>query len=129
MAHFAQLDPQNVVIDVQVVNNSDIDNLPFPESEPVGVAYLQALFPDTVWKQTSYNGRFRFFYAGIGFTFFPQCGDYGGFAAPPLYDYFIFDEATCTWIPPVPYPTDGNTYYWDDATRSWVKVPSLTVIG
>lgn len=132
MAHFAKIDSQNLITDVLVVANSDIQDLPFPESEPVGVAYLRSMFPDTDWKQTSYNGNFRYRYAGIGYTFYPDVGEYGGFSPPKAYPDFIFDEATCQWIPPVPYPTDGHEYYWDDAAHQWIRVhPStpVTVIG
>lgn len=70
MAHFAQLDANNVVTQVIVVNNSVIEDLSFPESEPLGVAFCQSLFGiDTVWKQTSYNANFRGIYAGIGYTY------------------------------------------------------------
>ena len=60
MAHFAQLDGNNQVIQVIVVNNSDCGDLPFPESEPVGVAFCQSIFGgNTKWVQTSYNSNFR----------------------------------------------------------------------
>jgi len=75
MAHFAKLNSANEVIEVLVVNNSDIQNLPFPESEPVGVAYLQSIFgedPDFTWKQTSYNNNFRKCYAAIGGFYAPD---------------------------------------------------------
>jgi hypothetical protein len=72
MAHFAQLDANNIVTEVIVVNNEVIQNLPFPESEPIGVEFCQSLYgAGTVWKQTSYNGNFRGIYAGIGFTYDP----------------------------------------------------------
>ena len=129
MAHFAQLDENNIVTAVLVVSNDDIQNLPFPESEPLGIAFLQNLLPGTMWKQTSYNNNFRFRYTGIGHTFHPELGEHGGFAAPAQCDYFVFDAATCSWIPPVPYPVDGDAYYWNDATRAWTKVPTVTVIG
>ena len=129
MAHFAQINGNNTVINVLVVSNNDVQNLPFHQSEPIGVAFLQNLFPNTTWKQTSYNNNFRFRYAGIGYEFHLECGTYGGFAAPPAYLDFIFDETTCSWIPPVPYPNDGNTYYWNDARHEWIKVPTTTVIG
>ncbi len=69
MAHFAKLDENNVVLDVLVVSNDALGNLPFPESEPVGVEFMRSLFPDTNWKQTSYNASFRGCYAGIGYTY------------------------------------------------------------
>jgi hypothetical protein len=70
MAHFAQLDPNNVVVQVIVVNNDVVENLPFPESEPLGVQFCQSLFgSDTRWVQTSYNASFRGCYAGIGYMY------------------------------------------------------------
>lgn len=129
MAHFAQLNENNIVTAVLVVSNDDLQNLPFPQSEPLGVIFLQNLFPNTVWKQTSYNNNFRFRYAGLGYEFHSECGEHGGFAIPSLYSYFVLDPTTCAWVPPVPYPVDGFEYYWNDATRSWVKNPAITVIG
>jgi len=70
MAHFAQLDEDNVVVQVIVVGNETINHLPFPESEPVGVEFCKSIFgQDTVWKQTSYNRNFRGSYAGIGYKY------------------------------------------------------------
>lgn len=70
MAHFAQLDENNIVMTVIVVNNDVVNNLPFPESEPIGVEFCQSLYgPQTIWKQTSYNNNFRGLFAGIGFTY------------------------------------------------------------
>jgi hypothetical protein len=81
MAHFAKLDNQNIVIDVNVVNNETINNLPFPESEPVGVAFLTEWSGGyTNWKQTSYNSNFRKNYAGIGYTYDPISDEF----VPPV---------------------------------------------
>lgn len=92
MAHFAWLDANNYVYQVSTVNNDDIDNLPFPDSEPVGIAFLTKVHGDgIVWKQTSYNANFRGVYAGIGFTY-DDVNDV--FFAPPVID------------PPVDEPTE-----------------------
>lgn len=81
MAHFAQLNSENIVLQVIVVNNEVLNNLPFPESEPIGVEFCQSLLgPETIWKQTSYNSNFRGTYAGIGYTYDPV-NDV--FVAPP----------------------------------------------
>lgn len=120
MAHFAQLNEESIVSQVIVVNNDTIENLPFPESEPVGIAFCQSLFgADTVWKQTSYSASFRFHYAGIGFTYDNVLD---AFIAPKPYPSWLLDTTTCDWKAPVPYPTDGKEYYWDEATLSWVEV-------
>ena len=122
MAYFAQLDSSSLVTQVIAVNDATIDNLPFPESEPVGVAFCQSLYgPDTVWKQTSYNANFRKNYAGIGFTYDPVLD---AFIAPKPYPSWLLNTTTCKWEAPVPYPTDGKKYYWDEATLSWVAYPA-----
>lgn len=33
---------------------------------------------------------------------------------------WVFDEPSCSWSPPIPYPTDGKYYRWDEPTMSWV---------
>jgi hypothetical protein len=120
MAYFAQLDPSFVVTEVISVNNNTIDNLPFPESEPVGVAFCQSLFGSTtVWKQTSYNANFRKNYAGIGFTYDPVLD---AFIPPQPYPSWLLNTTTCQWEAPVPYPNDGKSYIWDEAALSWVLV-------
>lgn len=70
MAHFAELDDNDIVIRVVVVNNEDIKDKNGYESESVGIAFLQNLLgASTNWVQTSYNNKFRGVYAGIGMRF------------------------------------------------------------
>jgi len=124
MAHFAQLDEHSIVLQVIVVGNDTINNLPFPESEPVGVAFCKSLFgADTIWAQTSYNANFRYNYAGIGYTFDPVAQPNGAFIAPKPYPSWLLNTNTFQWEAPVPYPNDGKMYYWDEATQSWVLMP------
>lgn len=123
MAHFAELDQNNVVVQVIVVSNDSINNLPFPESEPVGTALCQSLLgPDTRWAQTSYNANFRYNYAGIGYTFDPTPTPNGAFIPPKPYPSWLLNTNTFQWEAPVPYPNDGGVYEWDEATQSWVPV-------
>jgi len=120
MAHFAKLDDASLVMEVIVVSNETLNNLPFPESEPVGVAFLTEWSGGyTNWKQTSYNASFRKNYAGIGFTYDPILD---AFIAPKPYPSWLLNTNTCQWQAPTPYPSDGNVYTWDEATQSWVKV-------
>lgn len=120
MAHFAKLNG-NIVEDVIVVSNDAIGNLPFPESEPVGIAFCQSLYgADTQWAQTSYNGSFRYNYAGIGYVFDSVAG---AFIGPKPYPSWLLNTNTYQWQAPVPYPTDGQIYDWDEATQSWVLQP------
>jgi len=68
MANFAKM-KNNIVVDVIVVSNADCGDLPFPESEPVGQAFIAACNIPGLFLQTSYNGNFRGIYAGIGDTY------------------------------------------------------------
>ena len=73
MAHFAQLDENNVVTQVIVVGNSDTADNNGVESENIGVAFCQSLLgAETNWKQTSYNGNMRGNYAGIGMKYMTE---------------------------------------------------------
>ena len=66
MAHFARIQ-NNIVKEVIVINNEVLENKPFPESEPIGIAFCKSLYGnDTEWLQTSYNASFRSKYAGSG---------------------------------------------------------------
>jgi hypothetical protein len=82
MAHFAQVN-NNIVEQVIVVANADCNDLPFPESEPVGQAFIASLGIAGEWLQTSYNGNFRGTYAGISYVYDADLGEYGEFVAPP----------------------------------------------
>lgn len=116
MAHFAQLDENNVVTQVIVVHNNELmDN--GQESEAKGVAFCQSLFGGN-WKQTSYNGNIRKNYAGIGYVY-----DSGrdAFIPPKPFNSWLLNETTCLWEAPVPYPKDGKRYTWDEPTLSWVQ--------
>jgi hypothetical protein len=70
------------------------------------------------WKQTSYNGRIRKNYAGIGYTY-DSARD--AFIPPKPFASWVLNEDTCQWGAPVAMPTDGQRYYWDEATTSWVQ--------
>ena len=83
MAHFAQLDENNIVTQVIVVHNNETHDENGIESELKGVQFCKSLFgADTKWVQTSYNGSIRHNYAGIGFTYDPVRD---GFIAPQPY--------------------------------------------
>ena len=104
MAHFAQIDENNVVLQVLVVSNSDLNDLPFPDSEPIGVQFLKSLFgAQTEWKQTSYNANFRKNYAGIGFAYDATLD---AFIPEKPFPSWLLDTQNCLWNPPVPYPAE-----------------------
>jgi len=68
VAHFAKL-KDNVVQQVIVVSNADCGGGDFPESEPIGQAFIASLGIDGEWLQTSYHANFRGAYAGMGMIY------------------------------------------------------------
>lgn len=114
MAHFAQLE-NNVVTKVIVVSNQDIVDENGQENEQRGIDFCSNLLGGT-WKQTSYNGRIRKNYAGIGYTY-----DEGrdAFIPPKPFNSWLLDETTCQWKAPVAMPTDGGRYSWNEETQTW----------
>jgi hypothetical protein len=120
MAHFAEIDENNVVQRVIVVANKDTADANGNEVESIGVAFCQRLLGGN-WKQTSYNGNIRKNYAGVGYTY-----DAGidAFVPPKPYPSWVLNSNTAQWEAPVPMPQDGKMYSWDEATQSWVEVPS-----
>jgi hypothetical protein len=120
MAHFAKLNG-NIVEDVIVINNDVINNEPFPASEPIGISFCQSLYgADTQWAQTSYNGSFRYNYAGTGYVFDAAVG---AFIPSQPYPSWILNTINYQWQAPIPYPTGAGQYYWDESTQSWVLMP------
>ena len=120
MAHFAQIDENNIVVNVIVVEQEEIDTGNWGD-------------PDT-WIQTSYNTRrgihyipndgnipddgipLRKNYAGLGYTY-----DKGrdAFIPPKPYDSWVLNEDKCIYEAPVSYPDDGKSYMWDEESLAW----------
>ena len=113
MAHFAKLNFENVVEQILVVHNNDAPD------EASGIAFLNNLLGVGTWLQTSYNGNIRKNYAGIGYTYDSQRD---AFIPPKPYPSWTLVESTCQWIPPVPMPTEGGPYLWNETNQSWIKV-------
>ena len=120
MAHFAELDANNIVLRVIVVNNSDILDQHGYESENVGIAFCRSLFgAETIWRQTSYNATFRKNYAGIGYRYDVALN---AFIAPQPYPSWSLNTTTCQWEAPKPYPTDGKVYAWNEGLLRWERL-------
>jgi len=98
MAHFAELNPNNIVLRVIVIDNKYLLNENNIEDESLGVTFCKSLFgQDTIWVQTSYNNSFRKRYAGIDYTY-DSVRD--AFIPPKPDDSFVFNEDTLDWDPP-----------------------------
>ena len=121
MAHFAEIDADNLVVRVLVV--PDVQ-------ENRGQEYLaDDLGLGGTWKKTSYNTQggvhvnggtpYRKNYAGIGYTF-DAAKD--AFIPPKPFASWTLNETTCNWEAPVAMPTDDKMYRWEEATTSWIEV-------
>lgn len=120
MAHFAELDANNVVTRVIVVGNKDTSDANGVEKEYIGKAFCERLYGGN-WVQTSYNGNIRKNYAGIGFTY---NSDIDAFVPPKPYASWVLNNDTAQWEAPTPMPDDGQLYSWDEATTSWELIPA-----
>lgn len=128
MAHYAFLDENYVV--TEVIVGKDESNYNWEQH--------YGTFRGQVCKRTSYNTyggvyydpqtnepaadqskAFRKNYAGRGFTYDPQRD---AFIPPKPFSSWVLNEFSCLWNAPVPVPTDGKKYDWDEATTSWVEV-------
>jgi hypothetical protein len=121
MAHYAELDSNNVVKQVIVVSNPDTSTAQGEEKESIGIAFCERLLGGT-WVKTSYNATIRKNYAGIGFTYDK---DRDAFIPPKPYSSWVLDETTCRWNAPVAMPSDAGQgeppkmYTWNENTTSW----------
>ncbi len=117
MAHFAKLDENNIVLDVNVVNNDVLDT---SNEEISGIAFLTNWSGGySNWKQTSYNGNIRKNFAGIGYKYDAMRD---AFIPPQPWSSWILNENTCRWEAPMPYPTDGKLYAWFETNKQWIAV-------
>ena len=123
MAHFAELDENNVVLRVIVVNTKDNSTADGIEKESIGRAFCESLFGGR-WVQTSYNGNMRKRYAGIGYTYNESLD---AFITPQPFPSWSLDESTADWVPPVAMPTDGKMYSWNEDTGSWDLIEQTTL--
>jgi hypothetical protein len=123
MAHFAQLDDNNVVTQVIVVANEEL-LFEGVENETQGAIFCRSLFGnDTKWVQTSYNGNFRKHYAGIGYTY---DADKDAFLAPQPFASWVLD-ADLNWQAPVAQPViEGKAFAWFEPNQQWIELTGPT---
>jgi hypothetical protein len=111
MAHFAEIDDDNIVIRVLVTDNND----------PNGDEGYQWLLDNLggTWIKTSYHGKIRKNYAGVGYSYNAELDS---FVAPQPYPSWKLDKRNSQWKAPVAYPTDGFTYSWHEDSLAWELV-------
>lgn len=119
MAHWAEIDENNIVLRVTVGDNNEPDE---------GYQWLIDNFGGT-WIKTSYNTfggvhkeggtPLRKNFASIGFIY-DEVRD--AFIEPKSFPSWVLNEASCCWEPPTPMPTDDKSYRWDEPTVSWIEI-------
>jgi hypothetical protein len=122
MAHFAEVDENNIVTRVLVVDNSEEDNGQVFLAETLGLG--------GTWLKTSYNTQggvhsnggtpFRKNYAGIGYTY-----DSGrdAFIPPKPYASWVLNEDKCLWDAPTPMPVEeGKMFRWVEEDLNWQEI-------
>ena len=116
MAHFAELNSDNIVTRVLVLDN-DMITVDGTEVESQGVQILTDLHGGT-WKQTSYNASFRKNFAAIGYEYDE---DLDAFIPLKPYDSWVLNTSTCQWDAPVDHPDDGTMCEWDEENEQWIN--------
>lgn len=109
MAHWAEIDDNNIVLRVLVGSNDEPDE---------GYQWLLDNLGGT-WVKTSYNGNIRKNFAAIGYSYDEERD---AFIAPKPFPSWLLDENTCQWVSPVPYPDVDKYYVWDETEQDWVLV-------
>ena len=117
MAHFAEINEENIVTQVIAVHNNELLN-GSEESEEKGINFCESLFGHRNWVQTSYNSNIRYNFAGVGFTWDP---DNNAFYPPQPFPSWSLNN-DYKWEAPVPYPEDENIYSWNEENQEWVEI-------
>ena len=121
MAHFAKIGTGSIVERVEVVHND------VATTEQAGADFLNSIYnTNDTWIQTSYNTfagehklggtPFRKNYATVGGRY-DQTKD--AFIPIKPFESWTLNEDTCQWEAPVPEPTDGQVYNWNETDQTW----------
>ena len=119
MAFFAELNEYNVVLRVIVVNDDELLDENNELQEQKGIDFCIAHYGGT-WLQTSDDLNFRKNYAGTNDIYDPIRD---AFITTCPYPSWVLNDSNCKWEAPTPYPQDGEFYYWDENTTSWLLLP------
>jgi hypothetical protein len=125
MAHYAELNEDNTVTKVRTGADEEFVDLEKIYTERFGKVHKRTSYntkggihynPETKEPSIDQSKAFRKNYAGVGYTY-DKTRD--AFIPPQPYPSWTLNEETCLWDSPVPYPTDGNPYIWNEETQTW----------
>jgi len=117
MAHYALLNENNLVVQVIVGKDESEQLYNQPFNWELYYGGKRTSYNTCAGEHTSGSMPFRKNYAGIGYTYDPQLD---AFIPPKPYPSWVLDENTCLWSAPIPMPTDGQMYLWDENTLNWI---------
>ena len=124
MAHYAFINDQNIVTEVITGKDETDTTLDWEQHYAefrLGMICRRTSY-NTLGNEHRTNGTpYRKNYAGIGYTW-DETRD--AFIPPKPYTSWILNETTCLWEAPIPMPSDGMVYTWNEETLSWVLVSS-----
>jgi hypothetical protein len=121
MAHYAFLDENNSVVLVIVGKDENEDNVDWEVrySEIKGMQCKRTSYHTAANIHTKGGVPFRKNFAGIGYTY---DSDRDAFIPPKPFASWSLNEDTCLWEAPIPMPTDGDRYLWDEEQQNWVEI-------
>ena len=134
MAHYAQLDSDNLVVNVFVGRDDVVEGIDDWETyyAPEGFTVKQTSYntrggvhynPETGEPSDDQTKALRFNYAGIGFTY---DAERDAFIPLKPFESWVLNEESCLWVAPVPMPEDGEAYTWDEESGAWIEVINET---
>lgn len=117
MSHFAQIDSNNIVTRVLVIEQDQVDTGAFGDPK----SWIKTSYNTIAGVHTLGGTPLRKNYAGVGYTYDPVRD---AFIPPQPYPSWILNESECQWYPPVARPevAPGESWSWDEATLTWVKL-------
>jgi len=119
MAHYAFINDDNLVVEV-ITGVDETETVNGITGTDSWEQFYASQRPGLTCRRTSYNSRIRFNYAGIGYSY-DAARD--AFIPPKPYPSWVLNDSTCLWDAPVPYPTDGQDYDWNEDDQTWQPRP------
>ena len=125
MAHYAELNKDNVVINKKTACDENVWNGEVEWEKETGQVHKRTSYntkggiyhdPETNEPSSDQSKSFRKNYAGIGYTY-DETRD--AFISPKPYESWTLNEESCFWKSPVPYPNDDKRYAWNEDTQQW----------